>query len=66
MKKGLVKSAALALLSGGMLLNGCLSLDGFWGRTLIAAGIAVGTDFLTDNDGIFDLFEDGAETAATE
>jgi hypothetical protein len=58
MKKG----AALAILSGATLFGGCLGLN--WQRLLWDTAIYAGTEFVLDNDGVFDLFEDGAEVAA--
>ena len=57
------KCFALTLLSGGIMfqLGGCL---GGWFNAAIAGlpGTIV-AEFLLDNDGIFDLFEDGATAA---
>lgn len=50
------KGAILALLAGAtMLSGGCLN----WQRILLDTAIYAGTEFLLDNDGVFDLFPDG-------
>lgn len=65
-----MKRATLAALCGAMLFQfgGCLSFGGntWWGRLFWDAAIFTGLEFATDNDGIFDLFEDGEPTATTE
>lgn len=55
------KSVALSVLAGSMMLGifGCLDF-GFLNFRQIGTGLAV--EFLTDNDAIFDLFEDGEPT----
>ena len=59
MKKG----AMLALLSGLTLFGGCLGGFG-WQKVFWATAIYAGQEFVLDNDGVFDLFEDGEPTAA--
>jgi len=56
------KGAMLALLSGAMLFQGCLG--GWWSWVLQGVGGSLVTEWLTDNDGVFDLFEDGDVAAA--
>lgn len=60
MAKNWLKGAAIAGVGGSMLLlDGCLSWDsGFWRRALWGVGVGAGVEFLTDNDGVFDLFQD--------
>lgn len=54
-----VKRAALAALVGGAVFGGgCLSLDGWAGRTLWTAAVFTGMEYVTDNDAVFDLFPD--------
>ena len=56
-----VKRTVLAFLAGAtMLSGGCLD----WQRILLDTAIYAGTEFLLDNDGVFDLFPDGDTTAA--
>ncbi len=57
MKKG----AAVAALAGTMLFgSGCLGFgDSWWGRLLWDTVQYAGTEFVLDNDAVFDLFEDG-------
>jgi len=58
MKKNTVKATALAMLTGGALFGGgCLGLN--WQQTLWQTALYTLDEFLLDNDGIFDLFEDG-------
>lgn len=66
MRNKKMTGAALAAMSGGMILaGGCLGSIPWqqiiWGTALYAAD-----EFLLDNDGVFDLFEDGNVTAAEE
>lgn len=57
------KGAVLAVLAGAtMLSGGCLNIN--WQRLLLDTAIYAGTEFLLDNDGVFDLFPDGDTTAA--
>lgn len=57
-----IKKIAFAVLAGGTVLGGgCLG--GIpWQQVLWGAAISIGTDFATDNDTVFDLFEDGDVT----
>ena len=52
------KTALLAALSGATLFGGCLG-GWNWQRILWDTAIYAGTEFLLDNDGVFDLFESG-------
>lgn len=57
------KGSILAVLAGAtMLSGGCLT--GNWQKLLLDTAFNVATDFLLDNDNVFDLFEDGGEAAA--
>jgi hypothetical protein len=49
----------VTLLGSTMVFNGCLSAD-FFKRTLEVAVTHGALEFLLDDDGVFDLFEDGA------
>ena len=62
-----MKRATLAALCGAMLFQfgGCLN-NSWWGRLVWDSAVYTGLEFVLDNDGIFDLFEDGEPTAATE
>jgi hypothetical protein len=60
MKKG----ALLAALAGTTLFGGCLG-GWNWQRILWDTAIYAGTEFVLDNDGVFDLFESGDVAAAT-
>ncbi len=62
--RNMKKCAALAALSGATLFGGCLGLD--WQQLLWTTAIYAADEFVLDNDGVFDLFEDGAEAAAEE
>ncbi len=62
--RNMKKSAALAALTGVTLFIGCLGNIG-WKRLLWDTALYAGTEFVLDNDGVFDLFEDGDPTAAT-
>ncbi len=61
-----VKRAALAALVGGTVFGGCLNMGGWWGRAMLDAAMYTGLEYVTDQDGVFDLFEDGEPTATTE
>ncbi len=64
MKINKTKAIALATLAGGTVLGGgCLG--GLpWQTLLWGSALDLGLDWVTDNDAVFDLFEDGAEAAA--
>ncbi len=65
MSKKNVKSALAAGVVGTMLGGGCLG--GLpWQQILWGSAISVAADFATDNDAVFDLFEDGDVTVADE
>ncbi len=58
MGKKSLKSVALTLLTGGMVLGGgCLGIN--WQQLLVNTAVQQGIEFLLDNDGVFDLWEDG-------
>ena len=60
MRKKSMKIAAMILTAGTLLqFGGCLNLKEFLRVGVTATAI----EFLTDNDAIFDLFEDGATAA---
>jgi len=64
MSKKLKKACALTV-AGGMLFQlGCLSSDLLY-QAAIAVGAGVTADFLTDNDSVFDLFQDDFGTGTT-
>lgn len=64
MRKKTLKGAALAAMAGCLLqFGGCLG-GGPFGRMLWDGAMHVGWEFVTDNDAVFDLFEDGDVTAA--
>jgi hypothetical protein len=55
-----LKSTVLVLLVASTILTGgCLN----WQRILLDTAIYAGTEFLMDNDAVFDLFPDGDTTA---
>lgn len=56
--------ALLAMLSGSTLFGGCLG--GWFNAALAGIPGTLLTEFLLDNDGIFDLFEDGGTAAAPD
>lgn len=59
MRKTTLKGAALAALTGSVLqFGGCLDL----GQALQTGLWFTALEFATDNDGFFDLFEDGEPT----
>ncbi len=64
MKINKTKAIALATLAGGTVMGGgCLG--GLpWEQLLWGTALEVGLEFVTDNDSVFDLFEDGGETAS--
>lgn len=66
MKINKTKAIALATLAGGTVLGGgCLG--GLpWQTLLWGTALDLGLDWVTDNDAVFDLFEDGAVTAADD
>lgn len=56
------KTALVALLGGTILGGGCLGLN--WKQLLWTTAVYGVTEFVLDNDGVFDLFEDGNVAAA--
>ena len=66
MRRKTLRSAALLALSGCLLqFGGCLG-GGWWGRLIWDAALYAGWEYLTDNDAMFDLWEDSAVTAMQE
>jgi hypothetical protein len=61
--RNMKKGALLLALAGTTLFGGCLGGMG-WRQLAWTAAISVGTQFLTDNNGVFDLFDDGSTEAA--
>lgn len=61
MTKKLTKGTLLAALLGtAFQWGGCFGFgDTWWGRILWTAVGYAGLEFVLDNDGVFDLFEDG-------
>jgi len=59
MRKNMTKSTAIAMLAGTLLQGGCINWDSWWGQLLYTGFIVSGIEWVTDNDAIFDLFEDG-------
>ncbi len=60
--KKTMKTAALAAVCGTVLGSGCLGLN--WQSILWGSAVYAGLEFVTDNDGVFDLFEAGNVAAA--
>ena len=62
-----MKRATLAALCGAMVFGGgCLGFgDTWWGRLFWDAAVFTGLEFVTDQDSVFDLFEDGDPAATT-
>ena len=61
MSKNKMKVAALMVLCGSVFqFGGCWGGggNGWFGRLWTATVAGVASDFLTDNDGVFDLFQD--------
>ncbi len=56
------KTALVTLLGGTILGGGCLGLN--WRQVLWTTALYAATEFVLDNDGVFDLFEDGNVAAA--
>lgn len=57
MSKNKMKVAALLVLCGSVFqFGGCFG--GLFNRTLQALPAGIIADFVTDNDGVFDLFQD--------
>lgn len=57
-----VKCAMAAALAGTMLGGGCGFGSIPWNALFYNAAVATAVEFVLDNDGVFDLFEDGAVT----
>ncbi len=62
MLKNAKKLALIGLASGVMFQWGCLGVS--WRQVLWTTALNQVGEFLLDNDGIFDLFEDGNVVAA--
>jgi len=62
-KKNWIKKTAIVALAGTMFQFGGCSLNGILQGLLTTAPIYLGLEFLSDNDGIFDLFGDSAAAA---
>lgn len=62
MKSKTVRMAVLVGLLGTVLEGGCLG-SGWWRQALISAAVYTGLEFVTDNDSVFDLFQDGPPAA---
>lgn len=63
MKKNWIKMTAIAALAGTMFQFGGCGINGLFNALVRTAPIYLGLEFLTDNDGLFDLFEDGGVAA---
>jgi len=63
-----MKRAMLAALTGSIaIFGGCLGggfFETWWGRVVLDGALDTAWDFVADNDGVFDLFEDGNVAAA--
>lgn len=60
MGKKLMKGGLLAALLGtAFQWGGCLNGNSWWSRAFWTAAGYTGLEFVTDNDGVFDLFEGG-------
>jgi hypothetical protein len=64
MMKSMKKACALTLLTGTLFAGGCLGGILNPQQLLTGAAIYAVSSFVLDNDGIFDLFEDGNVPAA--
>lgn len=63
MKIKKIKTVALATIAGGTVLGGGCIGGLPWQQLLWFSVAEIGLEFVTDNDAVFDLFEDGAEVA---
>jgi len=60
-----VKLAFITMVAGVMFGGGCLFGGGLpWQTILWGSALDLGVQFVTDNDTVFDLFEDGNVAAA--
>lgn len=59
--KNAKKLTLVALASGMMFQFGCLGLN--WGQLLWTTAVGTAIEFVLDNDGVVDLFEDGNAAA---
>ncbi|MHC5112788.1 MAG: hypothetical protein ACYTHJ_23280 [Planctomycetota bacterium] len=53
-----MRKIKLAVVGATASMGGCIA-GGWWWDFLWNAAINVGTDFVTDNDAVFDIWEDG-------
>lgn len=60
MKIKKIKMVALATIAGGTVLGGGCIGGLPWQQLLWFSAAEIGLEFVTDNDAVFDLFEDGA------
>lgn len=60
-----IKRAVGLVAMGGIALSfgGCLGGGNWWQRVAADAGLYTGYEFLTDNDSVFDLFQEDYGTA---
>lgn len=63
MKKNWIKMTAMAALAGTMFQFGGCGVNGIFKSLLRTAPIYLGLEFLTDNGGVFNLFQDAAPAA---
>lgn len=66
MKIKKIKTVALATIAGGTVLGGGCIGGLPWQQLLWFSAAEIGLEFVTDNDAVFDLFEDGAEGAPAD
>jgi len=59
MGKKMLRVGAIVALGGMVFGGGCLGFGGgWWGKLAWDAATYAGLEFLTDNDSVFDLFQD--------
>jgi len=64
MRKRTVKATAMTILASGCLFQlGCLNVGGLWNSVWRTAPVYFALEWVTDNDGLYDLFEGGAVAA---
>ncbi len=66
MKIKKIKMVALATIAGGTVLGGGCIGGLPWQQLLWFSAAEIGLEFVTDNDAVFDLFEDGAVGTAAD
>ncbi len=60
MRKRTVKATAMTILASGCMFQlGCLNLGGIFGQMIAGVPVYAALEWMTDNDGVFDLFEGG-------